>query len=717
MTILIPGTAGTALQGGRGDTPDATADQSGSQWWIPPWKPASFQCFIEEPDILFLPNASDEQTILAEGGQLAPAWTTYLSPTTVKAPLVAGPNALKAGAFGETADGTTLARYPLDGAFPRDEFTIELPIKSKGADLTAQPSETVGLLAIFDAAVGGGAGDSLRLWREGTAGINCRFYIEAAQYTAGMSLSSGDVPADTWKVISITFKAGVLKVMLGDNVRSGTASSVPTPAAWTGHGANTTAGIFIGGIGPFDIAPPRISREARTYNTTESAIGPTITVDCDTDAGDFPEKLGGLFAQYAYWLANGLDLDSSIRNQLIDQQCAAGLETARIDHVFDKVTTTGSGATPSVSSWANLDEQMDALYAGGIIHFHVTLGYCPTALGGTSNANEVPNNNTGFAKLCSDTVAHMTARYPLADFTWSLWNEPELDNFFLGSYAQYEAMWDAAQAKMFTDHGVLLGTPDGGTTAEFFYPLIDHAVAVGKPLGCVVFHGYNDAILVAREAKTVKDYLVAKGGSYATAPIGVTEWNQVELPNLHTGDASLSKVHRWGRTEFGAANAFATLAGLLEVGATLGTFTRMGIIDDRVPTGSERELGLFTRDDPPRPLPVYAGFQAWWKLQGTRLTATSNFDFRLRCVAAVDDDGRIALAYGHYRLWRPKDLLPIAFDWSNLPVEFTWKQWRYDHRDNADGRLVLIASGNQTNLPRSTKLGALGVGCVEVTPT
>ncbi len=74
------------------------------------------------------------------------------------------------------------------------------------------------------------------------------------------------------------------------------------------------------------------------------------------------------------------------------------------------------------------------------------------------------------------------------------------------------------------------------------------------------------------------------------------------------------------------------------------------------------------------------------------------------------------------RVWDPKRVLRFSLDFvTDLPAGFTWRQWRFDHRDAGlgatDNRLVLISEGTEANLPLGTDLTAQGVGCIQITPS
>lgn len=320
----------------------------------------------------------------------------------------------------------------------------------------------------------------------------------------------------------------------------------------------------------------------------------------------------------------------------------------------------------------------------------------------------------------------MTARYPTATFRWSLWNEPEGGNFWAGNTTQYTTMWGAVQAKLFSDYGILLGGPDTSskvaTSGGYQKALIDYATANGRPIGFICTHAYNSSPAVfAAEVAAIRAYLIAQGiTNAATVPIGVTEWNldlnigNQRHDNSGASAASLFKQRNQFRDEFQAAFAHAMLSAALASGASFGIYTRMGILDAFYGSG-ERELGMFTNDNPPRPLPVYGAFQGMWKHSGNRVSATTNFPY-LTALASKATNGKIVVTFANFRPWNGKQRKNISFEWAGLPTIYTWKLYRMDSRDAADGRLKLVASGDQTNPPIGADLEALGFGCIEVTP-
>lgn len=728
MRILAtPRSSGISRLGGPDGPPTRATGEQGRSI---PWYPGS-HVPIAEFDTLALFNPVDEATILSEGGRMAVTFSNYFDPTTVKASLVAGPFLNRA--FGEDTTGNAHVIYPIDGLLPLDEFTVEIWIRSKGADLTAQTSG-VGRFITFAAS----NGDTLEIHREGTGLIVARWTIAGTPgSSANMTLSAGDVPADAWRALSLTWKSSVFKLMLGDNVRSGTSAAATTPpyqfaqAVDEGNVGVTPAGGPNALTGPFEVGEVRVSRYARTYATELQAKGPTVTIDANATQGTWPHKIG-VFAQYPGWRDTAADgsaggggvTATSIRDQLISAETGAGLRLVRIDHIFDKIgiIDNGVGASPRYTyNWANLDGPMDLLHAAGC-NFAITLDYTPSLLGATPATP--PSDNNLFAQMCSDAMAHWITTKNYRIDALSFWNEPEAV-FWAGTRPQFTSLWGTVQAKLATDWPAYpLGGPDTAWTigvGSMTRDVIDYAAANGRPIGGLYHHDYTGSLnSLPYLIGDMRAYATSKGFSGSTIPIGITEWN-LSLGyggQRHSSQPSLAFLRNMFRDERLAAHAFAAVAEAVGLNVNFNTFTRMGILDTFFGS-TEQDLGLTTNDDPPHMLPVYAAFQMMWKLSGTRISATTNWP-GLRALASKTAAGKVTVVWGNYRPYRDRasadEDMRIGLEWLNLPSRYTWKIWTVD-RHYLDGRMKLVAQGDQTNLPNAHEAGVLSVGCAEITPT
>ncbi len=199
MTVYALGAQADDAIAAVGEARGGPALSTGARLNLVPWTPASHPP-MAGPDTLMLLQPTDEAQVLAEGGRLHNAYQTYYAVT--RAALSTGPFVAKA--FPEDATGIIHATYPLTGALPLDEWTIELWAKSKALDFRSQSVSAV-LLSIYDT-----NGDSLRLvGTPGNGQCAARFHIGGTpRPDAIATLSIADWPAATWRSRSGAISCG-----------------------------------------------------------------------------------------------------------------------------------------------------------------------------------------------------------------------------------------------------------------------------------------------------------------------------------------------------------------------------------------------------------------------------------------------------------------------------------------------------------------------------
>jgi len=165
------------------------------------------------------------------------------------------------------------------------------------------------------------------------------------------------------------------------------------------------------------------------------------------------------------------------------------------------------------------------------------------------------------------------------------------------------------------------------------------------------------------------------------------------------------------------------LAFLAEAAATdglvdMGSFSSVGEIEQDLLVDENRfvaDEAMLSADDPTRPFPSFFAMALVWKLGRTQVAARSTWP-SIRVLATTDDDDVTTVVFGCYRPWRGDvDELDVSFDWTGLPERFAWRQWQVDARHSRHGRLELVASGDETDIPLGVRIGALGVGCIQLT--
>lgn len=710
----------------EGELDSATGSRHVGSSWVPGPQAAAVQ-----PDTLFLLDVLDERDALAQGAALSADYTNYLNPATAKVPLVAGP-AWRKG-VGASAGGKDHFRVGLDGLIPKDQWTLEFKLKSNGADYTAQPAG--GAFLIASAQIASTRSESLEVTRPTTGVLRVAVLRgTTVQYKCDIALAVGNVPADTWVTVSATLQP--------DSVGS------PTIAAWVDRAGVTYTGVFTatlenatqhpyssgdreGGLavnspfdgatasGPFSVAELHIMRYARVRSGSVGPTlkAPTVSVDATQALDGYPvQDLAGIFAQYAGWRDLLSDQNAANRDAIIAAAGAAGMRTIRMPIIWDRVGFTGNVPT----DFSSFDVPMDKYAAQGC-SFGLTFTYCPPPINGGSRFNP-PTDNTIYAQMVSTAVTHFVTRYGAAaiDFV-SVWNEPATAGWWTGTVAQFVTMWAAVRAKLATDHPTLpLANTDDGSTSPYCNGVIDHCSANNLPLELCFHHDYSGSVFTMREyVKIGRDYCASKG--FHSMRYAITEWNWDIVALGARNSTSQYSMGNLSEPTYGQRFAAFAYAMVAEMSADQlipsGGFTRMGQLDSPFYAGLEESYGgLFDQQTPPHPFPVFAAFQALWKhANGQRVIATANRPY-LRALASKTAGGEIVATYGTYRTWRPGDPVSVSLEWTGLPSAYTWKRYAADHDSAPDGRLVVVAQGDETNLPVGVRCDYQAVGAIVVTP-
>jgi len=703
---------------------------TGRQMYFGTFQPAT--CYpIRQPDTLFFPtDIASEAQLLAHGGRLKQNGDAYFAAGATKAPAVwsGGPAGLPH--FGPSTVSDDEPWFPLDGLLPVDQFTMILPLYSPGADLTALGD---GGNYLFSCGVQGGGSNpqnGLMIRHVNNTQIIAQFYKDAAAATATtLTIASGDVPSNTWSYLSIVWDGTNLQLWMNNKAKTATAVSGATVPTIFSAGFRGDGTFVLGASGGGDwqtlcqVGLPHIMRYARTYNTTLTGKAPTVSVNAAATSGAFPYNIGGAFAQYGYWRP-GADTRTDVRGAVIAAEAASGLKVVRIDQPLNTASVTGA-VPPFTYNWTNLDDKMDALHAAGAV-FHITLGYCPAAVGGSGLFNQVPSNNSYFGQICVDAVNHWLAKgYTIAGL--SLWNEPSEGGFWAGNQAQFTALWGATRAALASAFSGNAAVPQLGTcedswiTGGYVPAVLTYANTNSLPVGAIYLHEYSGSLEEMRNnIRAAQAFLAA----FNATPVRITEWSWdlSYWDAYHDLAASTSNLRDPSRDEFLPAYAHAYLYEMINSGVVdLATFTRMGVVDTGVGGGVDQFLGLMSWDMPPGPYPSFAAFEAFWKHTGTRVSATSNWP-DTRALASVATGGTVVVSYSRYRPWATGDGVPVIpreldFEWSGLPSSYTWKHYQLDRNTRASGTLTLAGRGTEANPPLGLMVAPLAVGCIVITPT
>lgn len=713
---------------------------------LPVFYPSAPVVLKDHADAVFVMDPVDEATVLKEGGMLHADPLTYADAAATKATL--GSGRYRRSVAWATAKGTYVV-CP-DGLFGTDEWTVTIAVNPGGSAATALGSTWTlwKVIAASQAITLAQSGTSLTATISGTGG----------SVTATKTITSTDIPASTWTMITVSWKASIangLKITIGDSTSPSSSTNSANPA-WLNKPYSAAPrvaqgnGMFIGhdraagGTEPAGVAVSDmvIYRYARTVTNQDFRPKPGITIDANTTQGTWPRELAGVVMHHSSWdrsEAGETALGTAVREAQLDLAEDAGCPHYRIAEFNERSIPTVSGGVVQSVNVTDLIAHLDrALNRGATIGMH--LGYMPTALGGGtgSNAYHLPNPttigaanqaaaNVEFARYCSMTFTALKSYYDgLNGAGWfasklkalTFWNEPQ--NQWLDGTTAFVDLWEQCAIRMAADHPDLptLGGSNGGSDT-YEDAILARATANSRPYGMAAIHPYNPMSLTGHidEHANRKADLVAAG--FSSAKVQPDEWGMISAVSSGGSNGQAIAAYEQPQRQVSSymgAYAHAFIYEMLQQGATIGAFFRLGQTPTFSSTSqSEEMMGMLSKHNPPRPWPVFAAFSLMWKLSGTRISASTTFP-HLRAMATKTAGGVITVVYGSFRGHRPREVSTGQIAWSGLPTSFTWEQWRVDARDEQDGRPYLVDIGDETDLPLAFDLTGEGVGAIQITP-
>jgi hypothetical protein len=641
---------------------------------------------VWEPDTLFLLDPRGEADVLAEGGRMADAYQDYFA-SPDRAALVPGPF----GRLGVTGD--TALVYPVDGLLPVDEFTVTFRLRA------ASPAPGVHVLAAF--------ARSLVIEADGPV-------LRARWLPSDTSVEAPLPVGDDWAVVWVVFDGQEL-ALLDVREKCGPASCVAAAAPVSG----ADGGLRIA-PGPHAVSDLHVSRLARTPGGVRVHHGPALAVDLGRQGREFPPYTAGVLGLYTGFRygADGVepDIGTAIRDAQFRACAEAGMPLLRMGGVVSATTVDEHGAL----DFSVIDEKLDLLHHMGVA-FHITLDYNHPLTGGTedmASLSRPPDDPERYAELCSEVMAHLRSRYRVVSV--SLWNEPDIEDYWVGTLAEFHTLWRAVQRRFVQDHpDLLLNTADWAFAKNAIAHLEDIAEA-GLPVAAACMHTYaQDLALVRHEVQEIR--AAADRLGFDGLPIRITEWGMDILLNQERYADPHSVASAWPnrfKNTLSAAYAVAFVHDVLDADASvdLTTFSSIGSVDhDYLPVSAYTicDEALLSSEDPPRPYPSFAGLSLLWMLGGARVAAVSNWP-GLR-VLATAHDGTATVVFANYRPWRAGGRVPVALVWDGLPERFTWRQFGFDDSMAADGRLMLLSEGDEADLPLGIDVAAVSVGGFQIT--
>lgn len=127
----------------------------------------------------------------------------------------------------------------------------------------------------------------------------------------------------------------------------------------------------------------------------------------------------------------------------------------------------GGASRPGAYSWSAIDVRLDQAAANGL-KLIAQIGFCPQWASGSSNDKVPPTsgNYQYFGDYARALVLHAKARVPGTLIAIEIWNEPNLDGFFVG---QSETVYAALAEKVYdTVRGISPAAADADPTVEIW---------------------------------------------------------------------------------------------------------------------------------------------------------------------------------------------------------------------------------------------------------
>ncbi len=603
---------------------------------------------------------------------------------------------------------------PIAGTLPRDEYTVQLDvINDTGVDFATAPFPGAQIFFIANAVM---------LWRYAANGIALNNFNTGQGVT--MTIPAGAWPAGTSQTFTLWVRRSdnVLWLMRGTDFAGRAIAGAPTafpPVGWPPSGIDD--GIQIGGADvasqPFDIANTQIHRYFWPYDTAPVNTPPTVTVNAAATQGAWPQGRGGHLPLYQGFFAVP-ETQQAIR----DQQLSLVLDQAGSQHVrfagpmqYVGITKVGQNFT---YNWTTLDQKIDVLIASRPnAKLHLCLDYCPPILqpvGG--NQFSPPTSFSNWATIATAIVGHVKTRYGAKFASCTLWNEPDLSNYWTGTQAQIYSLWSQTQTKLIASHpDKKMGCPEFAYEAgavNFFNWLAGQSATLKNSVTAIYLHDFQQNLNLLRSHMKNVRTAATNAGVPASVPMRITEYN-IRLGQINEW---MLDANSWYRTqpehflnEYAAAYCLAFVWEALEQD-NVDVFSLAATGCAELSWGKQ---AIVSCTDPVVPYGTWSTLALLNKLSGNRVSATSNWP-SVR-VLATKNGTTTTLVYSSFKPSRGLvDNQTFAISWSGLPATYTWTHWQYDKDSQSGGKMVVVATGNQTNLPTSVTVGALGIGGIQI---
>ena len=619
---------------------------------------------------------------------------------------------------------------PVAGLLPRDEWTITFDVlNDSSADFTNAPFPEAQTFLIANA---------IMVWRSAANQVSVLNFwtFQGGTWT----IAPGEWQADVWKSFTLWWRRSdnTLEAMMGTDysgrIVGGPPSTPPPPVGYPPRG--TDDGIQLGGTTgnafPFDIANTKVHRWFWPYDAAPAHDDPVLAIDAASTIGPWHDGLSGVLALYeGFWEVPETD---PVFADIRDQQLAlvfdeAGSKVVRFAGFLNYIgiTETPPGSGSFSYDWTVLDDKLDNLLASRPnLLLHASLDYTPEILQPPGGDHRSPP--TDFAKwatIASDVVGHVKSRYGSQFYSVTLWNEPDLNNYWTGTAAQMYSLWAQTQTKLLSEHpDMLMGNPEYTTIAavENFYGWLSGQSSALKASVTAIYHHDFSQDLYSARTDNARARTAATNAGVGPVPIRVTEYNLRlgQIPERHDDPESWYATQPEHFTSvYAAAYAIAYLRECLEdEDVDIVSFAAVGTA--LLWWGIQALVTSYTGQSPEPPVtphPAFGTITLLSKLDGDRIEADSNWP-SCKALATKDGDGVITVVYANFKPYRGfVDTASFDLDWTGLPGTYTWTQWQLDEDHITNDRMEQIGTGTQNNLPASVTLGNLGIGAIQITPS
>ena len=349
---------------------------------------------------------------------------------------------------------------------------------------------------------------------------------------------------------------------------------------------------------PYDVLLGLLGREATAY-------GDPDVYDVGLVVGDGPTHDRRLVLGLAQ---GGESTDPDFLSNVIPQARELQPAFIRVDNVFnhyDVVSRDGEGHLQY--HFGDLDRVIDNIRAVGAQPY-ICLSYTPAVLSPGGQGIDPPASLDEWRELVTQTVQHFNGARGLGIKYWEVWNEPNLDNAWTGSYEDYLRLYDASRDGLVAvDPHAAIGGPTVSTldvTAPDWLMGWEETQGAPARVDFVSWHAYGHTPdQLAAEVASVRE-VVAKHPAFHPELI-ISEFS------VATGGPN--DTSQGGRSDGSGAGAYALSALAALERAGLDKALMFELKDGAGPSRYWGRWGLLTNDGQAKP--AYYAIDAYQHMQ------------------------------------------------------------------------------------------------------